>query len=97
MVELLVVALFVAAVEILGTASGVAVVPSVSFSFETVVVFLSGTAVDLSAAVAAVFSGSDQSIKQNNKRGMCMILTIFGTTYAGENFSDQSPGQRFES
>ena len=66
--ELLVVVLFVVAVEVLGTVSVVAVVPFVSFSFEIVVVFLLGTAVDLSAAVAAVFSGSVQNIKQNNKR-----------------------------
>ena len=79
--ELLVVVLSVAVVvvvvvvEVLGTVP-VVVAPFVSFSFETEVVFLLGTAVDLSAAVAAVFSGSVQSIKQNNKRGMCMILTV---------------------
>lgn len=78
MKELLVVVLFVVVVVVvvLGTVPVVAVAPFVSFSFETEVVFLLGTAVDLSAAVAAVFSGSVQSIKQNNKRGMCMILTV---------------------
>ena len=82
MKELLVVVLFVAVVVVvvvvvvLGTVPVVAVAPFVSFSFETEVVFLLGTAVDLSAAVAAVFSGSVQSIKQNNKRGMYMILTV---------------------
>ena len=78
MKELLVVVLFVVVVvvEVLGIVPVVAVAPFVSFSFETEVVFLLGTAVDLSAAVAAVFSGSVQSIKQNNKRGMSMILTV---------------------
>ena len=70
MKELLVVVLFVVVVvvvvEVLGIVPVVAVAPFVSFSFETEVVFLLGTAVDLSAAVAAVFSGSVQSIKQNN-------------------------------
>ena len=59
MKELLVVVLFVVVVVVvvvvLGTVPVVAVAPFVSFSFETEVVFLLGTAVDLSAAVAAVF------------------------------------------
>ena len=56
-------AVMFAAAEVVCT---VFVVPFVSFSFEIVVVFPLGTAVDLSVAVAAVFSCSSQGNNQKN-------------------------------